>query len=279
MLLISCLPCVPGSGPMNDGAFGASQVLPQSTNLHILRAPWLHTIQSNKPVVRLEEEHQLLLPSQMVMAESLSLMEQHGDQQAILDSMGDASMSSSAGAVVALSVDLSVDVSDVPCSEPVDDDAFEASQILLQSTTPDVLRTPWLHTTRSNRPLVRLEEAGADREHQLLLEYQTVMAENLSLMEQYNDQQAILISMGDAPMPSSAGAVVASSVDPFVGVGGSTAASSGVRLFVVSLPASAVLLVVAAVGGPSGLTLRVVGGVAGSDIRAGDYLAAVNNAR
>ena len=106
-----------------------------------------------------------------------------------------------------------------------------------------------------------------------------VIAESLSLMEQHGDQQAILDSMGDAPMPSSAGAVVASSVDPFVGVGGSTAASSGVRLFVVSPPASAVLLVVAAVGGPSGLTLRVVGGVAGSDIRAGDYLAAVNNAR
>ena len=36
---------------------------------------------------------------------------------------------------------------------------------------------------------------------------------------------------------------------------------------------------VAAVGCPSGSALCVVGGVAGSDIRAGDYLAAVNNAR
>ena len=107
------------------------------------------------------------------------------------------------------------------------------------------------------------------------------MAENLSLMEQHNDQhaQAILISMGDAPMPSSAGAVVASSVDPIVGVGGSTSASNGVRLFVVPLAASAVLFLVAAVDGPSGSKLRVVVDVAGSDIRAGHYLAAVNNAR
>ena len=215
----------------------------------------------------------------MVMAESLGLMEQHGDQQAILDSMGDAPMSSSAGAVVALSVDLSVGVGDVPCSEPIDDDAFEASQVLLQSTTPDVLRTPWLHTIRSNGPVVRLEEADADREHQLLLESQMVMAENFSLAEQHNDQQAILVSTGDAPMSSSAGAVVALSVDPSVGVGGSTAATSGVRLVVVLLDASTVLLLVATAGSPSGSTLRVLEDVAGSNIRAGGYLAAVNNAR
>ena len=58
----------------------------------------------------------------MVIAESLSLMEQHDDQQAILDSMGDAPMASIAGAVVALSVDLSVGVGGAPCSsEPVGD--------------------------------------------------------------------------------------------------------------------------------------------------------------
>ena len=76
LLLISCLPSVPGSGPMDDGAFEASQVLLQSTTPDVFRTPWLHTIQSNKPVVRLEEaaadrEHQLLLPSRTVMAESL----------------------------------------------------------------------------------------------------------------------------------------------------------------------------------------------------------------
>ena len=57
----------------------------------------------------------------MVIAESLSLMEQHDDQQAILDSMGDAPMASSAGAVVALLIDLSVGVGGVPCSEPIGD--------------------------------------------------------------------------------------------------------------------------------------------------------------
>ena len=107
---------------MDDGAFEASQVLVQSTT---------------------DREHQLLLASQMVMAESLSLMEQHSDQQAILDSMGDAPVSNSAGAVVVLSVDLSVGVGNVPCNEPIDDGAFEASQVLLQSTTP-ISDTPQL---------------------------------------------------------------------------------------------------------------------------------------
>ena len=96
----------------------------------------------------------------------------------------------------------------------MDDSAFEAPQVLLRSTTPDVLRTPWLRTIRSDRPVVRLEEADADREHQLLLDSQTIMAESLSLMEQHVDQHAILNSMGDAPMASSAGAVVALPVDP-----------------------------------------------------------------
>ena len=41
------------------------------------------------------------------------------------------------------------------------DGAFEASPVLLQSTTPDVIRTPWLRTIRSDMPVVRLEEAGA----------------------------------------------------------------------------------------------------------------------
>ena len=97
----------------------------------------------------------------------------------------------------------------------MDDGAFEASQVLLRSTTPDVLRTPWLRTIRSDRPVVCLEEADADREHQLLLllESQMVIAESLSLMEQHVDQHAILSSMGDAPMASSAGAVVALPVD------------------------------------------------------------------
>ena len=126
---------------MDDGAFGGSQVLLQSTTPDVLRTPWLHTIQSNKPVVRLEEaaadrEHQLLLESQVVMAESLSLMEQHSDQQAILDSMGDAPMSSSARAVVALSVDPSVGVGGVPCSEPMDDGAFEPPPRSFSSRPP-----------------------------------------------------------------------------------------------------------------------------------------------
>ena len=95
----------------------------------------------------------------------------------------------------------------------MDDGAFEASQVLLRSTTPDVLRTSWLRTIRSDRPVVCLEEADADREYQLLLESQMVIAESLSLMDQHVDQHAILSSMGDAPMASSAGAVVALPVD------------------------------------------------------------------
>ena len=124
---------------MDDGAFEASQVLPQSTTPDVLRAPWLHTIQSNKPVARLEEaatdrEHQLLLESQMVIAESPSLMEQHNYQQAILDSKGGAPMASSAGAVVALSVDLSVGVGGVPRSEPTDDCAEKCFEPELSPT-------------------------------------------------------------------------------------------------------------------------------------------------
>ena len=108
---------------------------------------------------------------------------------------------------------------------------------------------------------------------------QTVMAEHLSLMGQHNGQQAILVSLGDAPASCGSGAVAALSVDPSAGADGSIAASSGVRLFVVLLDTLAVLLLVSAVGGPSGSTLRVVEDVAGSVIRAGDYLVAVNNAR
>jgi len=114
---------------------------------------------------------------------------------------------------------------------------------------------------------------------QFLLESQTVMAEHLSLVEQHDDQQAILVSLGDAPASCGSGAVAALSVDPSAGADGSIAASSGVRLFVVLLDTLAVLLLVSAVGGPSGSTLRVVEDVAGSVIRAGDYLVAVNNAR
>ena len=68
------------------------------------------------------------------MAENLSLMEQHNNQQAVLISMGDAPMASSAGAVVALSVDLSVGVGGVPCSEPVDDCAEKCFGPELSST-------------------------------------------------------------------------------------------------------------------------------------------------
>ena len=150
--------------------------------------------------------------SQMVMAEHLSLVEQHGGQQATLVSMGDAPMSSGSG-------------------------------------------------------------------DQLLLESQTIMAEHLSLLEQHNDQRAILASLGDAPMSCGSGAVAVPVVGPSVGAVGPSVASGGVRLFVVLLDASAVLLLVSAVGGPSGSTLRVVEDVDGSGIRAGDYLAAVNNAR
>ena len=64
----------------------------------------------------------------------------------------------------------------------MDDGAFEASHVLLRSTAPDVLRAPWLHTIQSDKQVVRLEEAAADREHQLLPESQTVIAESLSLM-------------------------------------------------------------------------------------------------
>ena len=95
----------------------------------------------------------------------------------------------------------------------MDDGAFGASQVLLRSTTPKVLRTPWLCMIRSDKPVVCLEDADADREHQLLLESQMVIAESLSLMEQHVDQHAILRSMGDGPMASSAGAVVALPVD------------------------------------------------------------------
>ena len=104
----------------------------------------------------------------MAIAESLSLLEQHDDQHAILISMGDAPMASSAGAVVALSVDLSVGVGGVPCSEPVDDCADKCFEPELSPAADDI--------------------SSADREHQLLLESQTVMAEHLSLMEQHNDQ-------------------------------------------------------------------------------------------
>ena len=48
--------------------------------------------------------------------------------------MGDAPMASSAGAVVALSVDLSVGVGGVPCSEPVDDCAEKCFGPELSST-------------------------------------------------------------------------------------------------------------------------------------------------
>ena len=150
--------------------------------------------------------------SQMVMAEHLSLVEQHGGQQATLVSMGDAPMSSGSG-------------------------------------------------------------------DQPLLESQTIMAEHLSLLEQHNDQRAILASLGDAPMSCGSGAVAVPVVGPSVGAVGPSVASGGVRLFVVLLDASAVLLLVSAVSGPSGSTLRVVEDVDGSGIRAGDYLAAVNNAR
>ena len=95
----------------------------------------------------------------------------------------------------------------------MDDGAFEASQVRLRPTTPEVLRTPWLCMIRSDKPVVCLEDADADREHQLLLESQMVIAESLSLMEQHVDQHAILRSMGDGPMASSAGAVVALPVD------------------------------------------------------------------
>ena len=105
------------------------------------------------------------------------------------------------------------------------------------------------------------------------------MAEHLSLVEQHNDQRAILASLGDAPISCGSGAVAVPVVGPSVGAVGPSVASSGVRLFVVLLDASAVLLLVSAVGGPSGSTLRVVEDVDGSGIRAGDYLAAVNNAR
>ena len=125
----------------------------------------------------------------------------------------------------------------------------------------------------------RLEEATADREHQLLLDSQTIMAEHLSLLEQHSDQQAILTSLGDAPTSCGSDAIVVPVVGPSVGAVGPSVASCGVRLFVVLLDPSAVLLLASAVGGPSGSTLRVVEDVDGSGIRAGDYLAAVNNAR
>ena len=166
---------------------------------------------------RLEEatadrEHQLLLDSQMIMAEHHSLVDQHGGQQAALVSIGDAPMSGGAS-------------------------------------------------------------------DQLLLESQTIMAEHLSLLEQHSDQQAILTSLGDAPTSCGSDAVAVPVVGPSVGAVGPSVASCGVRLFVVLLDPSAVLLLASAVGGPSGSTLRVVEDVDGSGIRAGDYLAAVNNAR
>ena len=69
----------------------------------------------------------------MVIAESLSLMEQHVDQHAILSSMGDGPMASSAGAVVALPVDLTTSA-----DTPLDDVTTGIAGDALDTATSDI---------------------------------------------------------------------------------------------------------------------------------------------